>query len=272
MKIRVHLKSRWIGGLGALVLLGFAVSCAPAGEAPAPEAGGGEMAVPRLANGKPDFTGVWDHPRVGDITQDGEGCAAGSEGCVQIGSGPLSFTAEGQAMRDINDEEGYFDYGSHCLPWGFLRAYGTPYPHGYVHSVDRLAILWEQDNAFHMVPTYDGVEFPADMVPTWRGTSIGHWDGDTLVITTTGFNGQTWLDTARNPLSDGLTQTVRMSRPDYNHIEWEITLDDPKYYTEPIVNRRTFVLMAPGSELYEYSCTENNRCEGGNCQPADVQQ
>lgn len=228
-------------------------------------------ATPRLSDGKPDFSGVWDHPRVGNVTQDGEGCAGGTEGCIQVGSGPLAFTAEGQAVRDMNDED-YFDYGAHCLPWGFVRAYGTPFPHAYVHSPDRLAILWEQDNAWHMVPTYEGVDFPADMVPTWRGTSIGRWDGDTLVITTAGFNGQTWLDTARNPLSEEMTQTIRMSRPDFNTIEWEMTLDDPKYYSEPIVNRRVFKLMAPGAELYEYSCTENNRCEGGNCEPADVQQ
>jgi hypothetical protein len=48
-------------------------------------------------------------------------------------------------------------------------------------------------------------------------------------------------------------------------------MEDPKYYTEPFTNRRTFALMDPGQELYEYSCTENNRCEGGNCTPSDVQ-
>ncbi len=275
MKDTVHAnRNRPARAVCAAALLGLAVACAPADEPPAAadtaDAGAGEMAVPRLANGRPDFSGVWDHPRVGNITQDGDSCAGGTEGCVQVGSGPLPFTAEGQAMRDINDED-YFDYGAYCLPWGFMRAYGTPYPHAYVHSTDRLAILWEQDNAWHMVPTYDGVEFPADMEPTWRGTSIGRWEGDTLVITSTGFNGRTWLDTARNPLSEELTLTVRMSRPEYDTINWEVTMEDPLYYTEPIVNTRTFKLMPPGAELYEYSCTENNRCEGGNCEPADVQ-
>lgn len=256
-------------GLASVALVVLINACAPR-EDTVSGAATDANATPRLADGRPDFSGVWDHPRVGNITEDGEGCAGGTPGCVQQGSGPLSFTAEGQAMRDINDGD-YFDYGARCLPWGFLRAYGTPYPHAYVHSVDRLAILWEQDNAWHMVPTYDGVDFPPDMVPTWRGTSIGHWEGDTLVITTMGFNGRTWLDTARNPLSDEMTQTVRMTRPNYDTIEWEITIDDPKYYAAPIVNRRVFKLMATGAELYEYSCTENNRCEGGDCEPADVQ-
>jgi hypothetical protein len=227
--------------------------------------------VPRLANGKPDFTGVWDHPRVGDVTQSSEGdaCAGGTRGCRQVGSGPLPFTPLGQELRRQNDTD-YFDYGAHCLPWGFVRAYGTPYPHAYVHSAGRLAILWEQDNAWHMVPT-DGRALPDDLEPTWRGTSVGRWDGDTLVIETAGFNGRTWLDTARNPHSDALRLTIRMSRPKYDRLDWELTIEDPKYYTRPFTNRRTFALMAPGQELFEYSCTENNRCEGGECAPSDVQ-
>lgn len=227
--------------------------------------------VPRLANGKPDFTGVWDHPRVGDVTRssDDDECAGGSRGCRQVGSGPLPFTPLGREVRARNDAD-YFDYGAHCLPWGFMRAYGTPYPHAYVHSTERLAILWEQDNAWHMVPT-DGRGLSDDIVPTWRGTSVGRWDGDTLVIETTGFNGQTWLDTARNPLSDALKLTIRMARPSYGRMTFDVTMEDPKYYSRPFTNSRTFVLMAPGQELYEYSCTENNRCEGGNCTPADVQ-
>ena len=240
------------------------------GVAPLDATAQSEMPVPRLANGKPDFSGVWDHPRVGDITRDGQACAGGSQGCRQAGSGPLPFTDAGREVREQNDTD-YFDYGAHCLPWGFMRAYGTPYPHAYVHSTERLAILWEQDNAWHMVPTYEGVEFPEDLEPTWRGTSIGRWEGDTLVIETRGFNGRTWLDTARNPLSDALRLTIRMSRPTYDRINWEVTMEDPKYYTEPFTNSRTFVLMDPGQELYEYSCTENNRCEGGNCTPSDVQ-
>ena len=158
---------------------------------------------------------------------------------------------------------------SHCLPWGFVRAYNTPYPHAYVHHPDRLVILWEQDNRFHMVPT-DGRALPTDLEPSWMGTSAGRWEGDTLVVQAAGFNGRTWLDTAQHPHSDALRLTIRMTRPDYDHMNWDITIEDPKFYTKPIRNVRTFVLMPPG-ELYEYSCTENNRCEGGNCVAADVQ-
>jgi len=224
--------------------------------------------VPRLPNGKPDFTGVWDHPRVADITKDANGnCVGETPGCKNSGSGDLPFTPAGKAENDKKDK---FDYGAHCLPWGYVRSFATPYPHAYVSHPDRLAIMWEQDNAFHMVPT-DGRPLPKDPEPSWRGTSVGHWEGDTLVIETVGFNGKTWLDTAQHPHSDQLKVTERLTRTDYDHINYELIMEDPKFYSKPIKNIRTFVLMKHGQELYEYSCTENNRCEGGHCTPADVQ-
>jgi hypothetical protein len=176
----------------------------------------------------------------------------------------------GKMEWDKNNKPTTYDYGSHCQPWGFVRAYNTPYPHAYVHHPNRLVILWEQDNRFHVVPT-DGRELPKDLEPTWMGTSVGRWEGDTLVVQTAGFNGRTWLDTAQHPHSDALRLTIRMTRPDYDHLNWEVTIEDPKYYAKPIKNVRTFVLMAAGQELFEYSCSENNRCEGGKCVQADVQ-
>ena len=227
--------------------------------------------VPRLPNGKPDFTGTWDHPRVADVSKDIKGrCAGETQGCSSISSGELSFTPLGKAENDKKDK---WDYGAHCMPWGYVRSYQTPFPHAYVHHPDRLVVMWEQDNAFHVVPT-DGRQLPKDLNeldPTWRGTSTGHWEGDTLVIETAGFNGRTWIDTAEHPHSGQLRVVERMSMPDYNHINYEVTMEDPKYYTKPIKNTRVFVRMKAGQELYEYSCAENNRCEGGNCTAADVQ-
>jgi hypothetical protein len=227
--------------------------------------------APRLPNGKPDFTGVWDHPRVGDITANVKGaCAGGGRGCSNVVAGELLFTPAGKVEWDKNNKPTTYDYGAHCQPWGFVRAYNTPYPHAYVHHPDRLVILWEQDNRFHVVPT-DGRELPKDLEATWMGTSVGRWEGDTLVVTTAGFNGRTWLDTAQHPHSDALRLTIRMARPDYDHMTWDITIEDSKFYQKPIRNTRTFVLMEKGQELFEYSCSENNRCEGGKCADADVQ-
>lgn len=243
----------------------------------APAAADAQTGIPRLPNGKPDFTGNWDHPRAGNLANDSEGCGGvsaaagldltGSPDCTQTGAGPLPYSDAGLAARAANRE---FDQGDNCWPWGYVRLYGTPFPHAYVHHPDRLAIFFEQDNAFKMVPT-DGRDLPDDPFPTWRGTSVGHWEGDTLVIESGGFNGRAWLDSTRNPNSDRMKVTERMSFVDSDHIRWEVTIDDPEYYTRPFTNTRTFLRMAPGEELYEYICSENNRCSDGECEPADVQ-
>ena len=206
--------------------------------------------VPRLSNGKPDFTGVWDHPRVGDITSPVKGaCASGGQGCSSVVSGELAFTPAGKAKWDKNNKPTTYDYGAHCQPWGFC-ARTTHVPHAYVHHPNSLAILWEQDNRFHLVPT-DGRELPKDPEPTWMGTSVGRWDGDTLVVQTAGFNGRTWLDTAQHPHSEALKLTIRMARPTYHRMTWDITIEDPKS-PKPIKNSRTFVLIEKGG-LFDYS-------------------
>src|SRR5262245_12641692 len=82
--------------------------------------------IPRLADGKPDFNGVWDRPRVSDITEDGKGCGSGAstEGCMQKGAGELPYTAWGKEQMSGPR----FDYAARCLPWGYTRAMGTAYP------------------------------------------------------------------------------------------------------------------------------------------------
>jgi hypothetical protein len=214
--------------------------------------------VPRLANGKPDLTGVWDHPRVGDVSKDVNGrCAGGTAGCSSIGAHDLDSTLT--PFGKAENAKTKFDYGVHCLPWGYVRSWGTPYPAELVQKPEKLAILFEQNNMFHIVPT-DGRDHSRNLYPTWLGDSVGHWEGDMLVVDTIGFNGQTWLDTGPERLtSDALHVIERFSRPDYNHIQYEITADDPKMYTKPWKNTRVFVLMAPGQELLEYSCDENNK-------------
>jgi hypothetical protein len=215
-----------------------------------------DQPVPRLPNGKPDLSGVWDHPRVGDLTKDVTGkCSGETPGCKSTGAGELPFTALGLAEFK---KENKFDYGVHCLPWGYVRSWGTPYPLEFVQNSQRLAILFEQNNMFHVVPT-DGRDHPKDLDSTWLGNSVGKWDGDTLVIDTIGFNAKTWLDTAEHPLSESLHVIERISRPDYRHLNYEITIEDPQMYTKPFKNSRVFVLMKPGQEIMEYSCDENNK-------------
>jgi hypothetical protein len=229
------------------------------GGAPAaviPPEGAPKGPIPRLPNGKPDFSGVFDHPRVGDVTKAANGCVGGTAGCVNAtDTTEISFTPAGAAEQK---KEPKFDYGLYCLPWGYVRSYQTPYPHGYMQNNDQLMVLWEQDNFFHAVPT-NGKPLPAnaDLESTWMGTSAGRWEGDTLVIETGGFNAKTWVDTAEHVFSDELRTVERMSYIDKDHIRYELTMTDPKYWTKPIKNTRIFSRMS--TPLLEYSCEENNK-------------
>jgi hypothetical protein len=99
---------------------------------------------------------------------------------------------------------------------------------------------------------------PKDMNPTWYGDSIGHWDGDTLVVDTIGFNGKTWLDLAGHPTSDQLHVTERYSRPVFGELKLDITIEDPVNYTKPWNVTELMPLMV-GEDLLEYVCAENER-------------
>ncbi len=226
--------------------------------APTPSQAQGKAATkaaPRLPNGKPDLTGVWDHPRVGDFSKDFQGCVGNSKGCSAKADTPeMPWTAAGKAANEADPK---FDYGVHCLPWGYVRSYGTPYPLEIIQKDHRVAVMFEQNKWFHVIPT-DGRPLKVEY-PTWMGTSVGHWEGDVLVVETEGTNGKTWIDTAEHPHSDALKVVERYTRPDFDHIIHEVTITDAKYLTKPMKNTSTWVLMAPGTELYEYSCEENNK-------------
>lgn len=203
--------------------------------------------IPRLADGKPDLNGVWDRPYVPDMSRNGAN---------QQGAGPLPFTPWGEDNFKSYDVS-KFDYTGHCLPQGLTRSMNSPFPIEIFQTANRVAVLYEAWNVFHVVPT-DGRGFKKELEPTWMGTSIGRWDGDTLVVETAGFNGKTRLDTVGHPLTESLRVTERFTRSDAKHIRYEVTIDDPKAYSKPWTNVRTFTLRSDW-EIMEYSCEENNR-------------
>jgi hypothetical protein len=253
MKIRL-----WSALLSMAALAAVALSVTTtAGQTAAGQAGATKTKpIPRLADGKPDFNGVWDRPRIVDITQNGNGCGSGAPttGCRQTGSGALTYTAWGQEQW----LGAKYDYAAYCLPWGYTRAMQTAYPLEIVQTPNRTAYLFESNNVFHVIPT-DGRKMPKDIEPTWMGISVGRYEGDTLIIETAGFNGLTWIDTAQHPSSDQLRVTERLRHIDADHLEYEVTWDDPKTYAKPFKNTRIWARMAPGSELMEWWCMENNK-------------
>ncbi len=203
---------------------------------------------------KPDFSGVWERPYVPDMTKNGKD---------QQGSGELPFTAWGAEQWKAYNAEA-FDYTGHCLPQGLTRSMNSPFPIQIVQTPATFVVLYEAWNVFHVAPITRGPipvnakGFPKDMYPTWMGTSVARWDGDTMVVETTGFNGKTNLDTVGHPHSDQMSVTERYTLTDPKHIRYEVTLTDPKTYTKPVSNVRTFTLRTDW-EVMEYSCMENNK-------------
>jgi hypothetical protein len=104
----------------------------------------------------------------------------------------------------------------------------------------------------------DGRDLPADPNPDFLGYSVGHWEGDTLVVATTGYNDRTWLDYAGHPHTESLHTTERFHRKDFGHLEITETFDDPKAYARPWTVNVSGELTAD-SDLLEYVCNENNK-------------
>ena len=148
--------------------------------------------APRLPNGKPDFSGVWDHPYVPDMSLIGE------EPALQKGAGPLPYTPAGLENIKSYDPEKNGDYTGMCMPFGLMRSLNAPFPFQIMQNDKsrRLPLRAE-----HLVPRRrrSRTSIPQNPNPTWFGESIAKWDGDTLVIDTIGFNGFTRLDTTRQP-------------------------------------------------------------------------
>ena len=205
--------------------------------------------APRLPNGHPDFSGVWDHAYVPDMT------LSNARGGLQKGPGELPFSPAGLENFKSYNPERDGDYTGMCMPFGLMRSVNAPYPFQIMQNDKYVAILFEQSTWFHVVPFK--AEHSKEPNPTWFGESIAKWDGDTLVIDTVGFNGFTRLDTVGHPHSDRLHLVQTLKRTDAGHIAYAVTISDPVYYTKPWTNERTFT-TAKG-DLLEYSCEENNK-------------
>jgi hypothetical protein len=209
-------------------------------------AAGQDHPIPRLASGKPDLSGVWLGPYVPDMTRTSRN---------QRGTSELPFTPAGlQEWKSYDAANG--DYTGSCMPFGLSRSMNAPYPLQIIQNDKYLVFLFEQNNWFHPV-FIDGRDHPKDLEPTWFGHSVGRWDGDTLIVDTTGVHDWTRLDTVGHPHSDQLRLVTTYRRTDYDHLAFTVTVHDPATYTKPWTNERVFTLS--NGELFEYSCEENNK-------------
>jgi hypothetical protein len=142
-----------------------------------------------------------------------------------------------------------------CFPPGVPRIYLHPFPMEIVQSPKRVLILYEFDHFIRQIWT-DGRPHLKDLPGSWMGDSIGHWEGDTLVVDTTGFNDKTWVDRAGHPHSESLHVVERMRRVDDKTLQIDVTIDDPIAYTKPWGGTLMFQAR-PDWSLSELICVDN---------------
>ena len=246
--------------------------------------------VPRTADGHPDLSGIWmiagrprPTPTDGSIpgqlplsppppppaTPSTPGArpappAFGGGQFFNIGStlkDGLPFTPWAKELRARRKGENNKDNpDAHCLPLGLMQLHLHPQPRKIIQLPKLIVILYEAQAGVRQV-FMDGRTLPnSDAQPWWYGYSIGHWDGDTLVVETNGFRDDVWLDVEGSPLTNTGKMTERFRRVNYGNLEIEVTVEDPKAYTKPwtvMIKQRVML----DTDLIEFICNENEKSD-----------
>ena len=223
--------------------------------------------TPRTREGKPDFSGMW-------LTADGMPCNKLAEGFQQCGSelpmsryginigtglpGGLPYQPwAAQQVKFETEQNSKDDPHARCLPDTFVRLYGLPHMQKFVQVPGLLMMIYELNASYRQVFT-DGRPLPDDPQPSWNGYSSGRWEGDTLVVDSIGFRDGLWLDIVGSPMTDAAKVRERIRRPDYGHLEIEVSVDDSKAYTKPwtVTLKQNIVV---DTELVDEICLENEK-------------
>jgi len=209
---------------------------APVETAPAPDDSLANRPVPRMPDGHPDLNGIYIAPYHSIHAIDEIKLKPGAE---KYHVGP----------------EYTFSLGEHCLPRGVPDTIGEPYPIQIVQNSFEVVILYEAGEYFRVIPT-DGRGHPKDLDPTWMGDSVGHWEGDTLVVDAIGFNDKVSVGEYRHTTAYHVVE--RFQRTAYDTLKYSATIDDPNVFASPWTEVGTFTLH-PEWQIQEYICNENNK-------------
>ena len=210
--------------------------------------------APRLPDGKPDLSGIWEPAANKWLRNLGADLKPEDIPFQPWAKAVYDERAAGLHWREEPD--------ANWLPQGVPKILVAPAPWKVVQTPNLIVFVHEAFNLWWQVFT-DGRELAVteDTTPTWMGYSTGKWDGDTLVVETKGFNGKVWLDQLGKPSTEALHVTQRFRRTDFGHMDIQITIDDPKAYTKPwtvTVQAR----LLPNTELLEFICLENEKDVG----------
>jgi len=202
----------------------------------APAAAPRPTAIPRLANGKPDLSGVYSADRN-----------------VRLVAQP-TLKPGSESFRVIEAEQRETGGGSDCLPPGVPAATMLPFPLQIVLTPDTLVVMYEAYHQFRIAPI--GRDHAEYLDPAWMGHSVARWDGDTLVVDVRGFNDRTVIAGYRH--TEDLAVIERYRRTAFDTIEYEAAVSDPNVFAEPVRYSGTLTLH-PEWEIGEYVCAENNQ-------------
>jgi hypothetical protein len=235
----------------------------PSGQAgalpPAPPAGAPAAGAP--AGGPPAAAG----PRAGGAAPGAPGTGNplggnvfGNIGGQTPGGAPYQPWAADLVKKRIADNS-KDNPDAHCLPMGIMQLTSHPYPRKFIHTPTELIAIYEASGTTVREIFMDGRSLPPakDLEPWWNGYSVGHWEGDTLVVETIGFMDDGWLDVQGSPLTSAGKITERYRRPNFGTMELEVTIDDPKAYTKPFTARVNYRLN-PDTQLIEFVCIDKD--------------
>ncbi len=208
--------------------------------------------TPRTADGKPDLSGVYNASFGG-----GRGGRGGRGAAPPAADGIARTPTIKPGAEKYKVVRGPEDAGltSDCMPLGVPGSFNVPYPFQIIQSPTFITIFYEYPNTFRIIPI-DGRPHPADVDPTWMGNSVGHWEGDTLVVDSIGFNEKTEVSGYHH--TEALHVVERFRRPEYANLQYEVTTEDPNVFVHPWTDNRTFSLQPQLEKIDEFVC-ENNR-------------
>lgn len=225
--------------------------------------------APLARDGKPDLSAVWQPDLVPDELPKGiQTVESISENFavpryfldvtagIPLAETPLQPATIATFLANLQSE-GKNDPVAHCKPTGVPAINNEPIPLKIVQTEKLILILYEDSSVFRQV-FLDGRKTVADPQPRWMGYSTGKWEGDTLVVESTGFTDKSWLDRIGHTHSEAMRVTERFRRKDVGHLEIAVTIDDPKTFTKPIQYTQKATVV-PDEDLLEYFCTENEK-------------
>ena len=214
--------------------------------------------APRMPDGRPDLSGIWQLETTAPADADYPAAPEFLNLGARLPGAALPYQPWAAAVvKERRTQLGKDDPVGFCKPAGAVRLLTFPPYRKFVQLPSLFVILSERDVTYRQI-FLDGRSLPVDPAPTFNGYSTGKWEGDMLVVQTNGLRDGTWIDRSGSTISDEAKMTERFRRVNFGQLDIDLTIDDPKVYTQPftVTLRQRIVL---DTDLLDYHCNDNER-------------